>query len=238
MESGKMKWHLYIRIWKLLAVLTLVTQHATGKTLKYQVYEEQKVGTVIACLKEDVADVLAKLPSTVSLRFRAMQRGSTSFLTVREQDGDISIRTKIDREKLCEKNLNCSIQFDVLTLPTEHLQLFHVEVEVLDINDNAPQFARSVIPLEISESAAVGARIPLDSASDPDVGENSLYTYSLEPNNFFKIDIQARPDGAKYSELVVLRELDREMRAGYELQFTASDKGEIGRAQRLNSSHL
>ncbi|XP_062334186.1 LOW QUALITY PROTEIN: protocadherin-18a [Osmerus eperlanus] len=225
MESGKMKWHLYIRIWKLLAVLTLVTQHATGKTLKYQVYEEQKVGTVIARLKEDVADVLAKLPSTVSLRFRAMQRGSTSFLTVREHDGEISIRTKIDREKLCEKNLNCSIQFDVLTLPTEHLQLFHVEVEVLDINDNAPQFARSVIPLEISESAAVGARIPLDSASDPDVGENSLYTYSLEPNNFFKIDIQARPDGAKYSELVVLRELDREMRAGYELQFTASDKG-------------
>uniref|UniRef100_A0A8C7K8U6 Uncharacterized protein n=1 Tax=Oncorhynchus kisutch TaxID=8019 RepID=A0A8C7K8U6_ONCKI len=46
------------------------------KTLKYQVYEEQKVGTVIARLKEDVADVLVKLPSSVSLRFRAMQRGN------------------------------------------------------------------------------------------------------------------------------------------------------------------
>uniref|UniRef100_A0A3B4WWB3 Protocadherin 18a n=1 Tax=Seriola lalandi dorsalis TaxID=1841481 RepID=A0A3B4WWB3_SERLL len=201
------------------------TQHVTGKTLKYQIYEEQKVGTVIARLKEDVADVLAKLPSSVSLRFRAMQRGSSSFLTVREQDGEISIRTKIDREKLCEKNLNCSIQFDVLTLPTEHLQLFHVEVEVLDINDNAPQFARAVIPIEISESAAVGARIPLDSATDPDVGENSLYTYALEPNNFFKIDIQSRTDGAKYAELVVLRELDREVRSNYELQYTASDRG-------------
>uniref|UniRef100_A0A3Q4HKT8 Protocadherin 18a n=1 Tax=Neolamprologus brichardi TaxID=32507 RepID=A0A3Q4HKT8_NEOBR len=213
------------RMWKVLAVLALATQHITGKTLKYQIYEEQKVGTVIARLKEDVADVLAKLPSSVPLRFRAMQRGSSSFFNVREQDGEISIKTKIDREKLCEKNLNCSIQFDVLTLPTEHLQLFLIEVEVLDINDNAPQFARAVIPIEISESAAVGARIPLDSATDPDVGENSLYSYALEPNNFFKLDIQSRTDGVKYAELVVLRELDREERSGYELQYTASDRG-------------
>ncbi|XP_041839856.1 protocadherin-18a isoform X2 [Melanotaenia boesemani] len=225
MQPEKMTGLFLTRMWRVLALLALATQHADGKTLKYQIYEEQKVGTVIARLKDDVADVLAKLPSSVSPRFRAMQRGSSSFLTVREQDGEISIRTKIDREKLCEKNLNCSIQFDVLTLPTEHLQLFHVEVEVLDINDNAPQFARSVIPIEISESAAVGARIPLDSATDPDVGENSLYTYALEPNNFFKIDIQSRSDGVKYAELVVLRELDREVRSGYELQYTASDRG-------------
>ncbi|XP_074521309.1 protocadherin-18a isoform X2 [Halichoeres trimaculatus] len=225
MQAGKMKGLFLTRMWKVLTVLALATQHASGKTLKYQIFEEQKVGTVIARLRDDVADVLAKLPSSVSLRFRAMQRGSLSFLAVREQDGEISIRTKIDREKLCEKNLNCSIQFDVLTLPTEHLQLFHVEVEVLDINDNAPQFARAVIPIEISESAAVGARIPLDSATDPDVGENSLYTYALEPNNFFKIDIQSRTDGAKYAELVVLRELDREVRSSYELQYTASDRG-------------
>uniref|UniRef100_A0A8C7WM79 Protocadherin 18a n=1 Tax=Oryzias sinensis TaxID=183150 RepID=A0A8C7WM79_9TELE len=213
------------RMWRVVAVLALATQHSAGKTLKYHISEEQKVGTVIARLKDDVADVLAKLPSSVPLRFRAMQRGSSSFLTVREQDGEISIRSKIDREKLCEKNLNCSIQFDVLTLPTEHLQLFHIEVEVLDINDNAPQFARAVIPIEISESAAVGARIPLDSATDPDVGENSLYTYALEPNNFFKVDVQSRSDGVKYAELVVLRELDRELRSSYELQYSAYDRG-------------
>lgn len=86
MEPGKIICVFYIRIWILLAVMALATQNVTGKTLKYQVYEEQKVGTVIARLKDDVADVLVKLPSSVSLRFRAMQRGSTSFLSVREQD--------------------------------------------------------------------------------------------------------------------------------------------------------
>ncbi|KAJ8247784.1 hypothetical protein GJAV_G00250290 [Gymnothorax javanicus] len=208
-----------------LVLVVFLTECVSGRTLKYKVYEEQKVGTVIARLKEDVSDVLSKLPSSITPRFRAMQRGSTSFLSVRERDGEISIGAKIDREKLCEKNLNCSIEFDVITLPTDHLLLFHVEVEVLDINDNSPQFSRSIIPIEISESAAVGTRIPLDSATDPDVGENSLHTYSLTPNKFFKIDIRTRTDGAKYAELVVLRELDREMQSSYELQLTASDKG-------------
>lgn len=206
-------------------LLVALIHSATGKTLKYKVYEEQKVGSVIARLKEDVSEVLAKLPSSVTFRFRAMQRGSMSFLSVREEDGEISIGTKIDREKLCEKNLNCSIEFDVVTLPTEYLQLFHVAVEVLDINDNSPHFSRAIVPIEISESASVGTRIPLDGAVDADVGENSLHTYSLTPNNFFKIDIRTRTDGAKYAELVVIRELDREVQSGYQLQLTASDNG-------------
>ncbi|CAL8328697.1 unnamed protein product [Gadus morhua 'NCC'] len=206
-------------------VLFAVAQCVNGKTLKYKVYEEQKVGTVIARLKEDVSGVLSKLPTSLSFRFRAMQRGDTSFLSVREDDGEITIAAKIDREKLCEKNLNCSIEFDVVTLPTEYLQLFHVEVEVLDINDNSPHFSRAIIPIEISESASVGTRVPLDGATDPDTGENALHTYSLTTNNFFKIDVRTRTDGAKYAELVVMRDLDREVQSSYQLQLTASDNG-------------
>ncbi|KAF7645713.1 hypothetical protein LDENG_00199470 [Lucifuga dentata] len=209
-----------------LLLLVAILHRVSGKTLKYKVYEEQRVGTVIARLKEDVAGILSKLPSSLTFRFRAMQRGSTPFLTVREEDGEISIGTKIDREKLCEKNLNCSIEFDVVTLPTEYLQLFHVEVEVLDINDNSPHFSRAIVPIEISESASVGTRVPLDGAVDADVGENSLHTYSLTPNNFFKIDVRTRTDGAKYAELVVVKELDREVQSSYQLQLTASDNGE------------
>ncbi|NXY79673.1 PCD18 protein, partial [Glareola pratincola] len=206
-----------------------------GKNLKYRIYEEQRVGSVIARLSEDVADVLLKMPNPASVRFRAMQRGKSPLLVVREDNGEISIGAKIDREQLCQKNLNCSIEFDVITLPTEHLQLFHVEVEVLDINDNSPQFSRALIPIEISESAAVGTRIPLDSAFDPDVGDNSLHTYSLSANDFFSIEVRTRTDGAKYAELIVVRELDRELKSSYELQLTASDKGV---PQRSGSSLL
>ncbi|XP_077135280.1 protocadherin-18 [Ranitomeya variabilis] len=206
-----------------------------GKNLKYSIYEEQMVGSVVARLAEDVADVLAKLPNPALVRFKAMQQGKTPLLLVKEDNGEISIGAKIDREQLCQKNLNCSIEFDVITLPTQHLQLFHVEVEVLDINDNAPHFSRSLIPIEISESAAVGTRIPLDSAFDPDVGENSLHTYSLSENEYFKIEVKTRTDGAKYAELIVVRELDREHQSSYELQLTASD---MGVPQRYGSAIL
>ncbi|XP_053317226.1 protocadherin-18 [Spea bombifrons] len=215
-----------------VTLIVCLNRFVICKNLKYKVYEEQAVGSVVARLSEDVADVLAKLPNPASIRFRAMQR---SMLSVREDNGEISIGTKIDREQLCQKNLNCSIEFDVITLPTQHLQLFHVVVEVLDINDNAPQFSRALIPIEISESASVGTRIPLDSAYDPDVGDNSLYTYSLSPNDYFRIEVRTRTDGAKYAELIVDKQLDREFQASYELQLTASD---MGVPQRFGSSLL
>ncbi|XP_077589691.1 protocadherin-18-like isoform X2 [Stigmatopora nigra] len=206
-------------------LLLWVFQSLHGNTLKYQVYEEEPTGTVIARLRDDAAEVLSRVPSSVPLRFRAMQRGSAPFLSVREEDGEIGISSKIDREALCQQNVNCSIEFDVVTLPTEHLRLFHVAVEVLDINDHSPRFSRAIVPVEISESAAVGTRIPLDGATDADVGDNSLHAYALSPNDFFEIGVRTRTDGAKYAELVVTRELDREVRPGYQLQLTASDNG-------------
>ncbi|XP_037686598.1 protocadherin-18 isoform X1 [Choloepus didactylus] len=223
----------FIRVFAL--VMVSFNLDVLGKNLKYRIYEEQRVGFVIARLSEDVADVLYKLPNPSTVRFRAIQRGNSPLIVVKEDNGEISIGAKIDREQLCQKNLYCSIEFDVLTLPTNHLQLFHIEVEVLDINDNSPQFSRSLIPIEISESAAVGTRIPLDSAFDPDVGENSLHTYSLSANDFFDIEVRTRTDGAKYAELIVVRELDREMKSSYELQLTASD---MGVPQRSGSSVL
>lgn len=216
-------------------LMAFFSHDVLGKNLKYRIYEEQRVGSVIARLSEDVADVLLKLPNPSAIRFRVMPRGNSPLLVVNENTGEISIGAKIDREQLCQKNLNCSIEFDVLTLPTEHLQLFHIEVDVLDINDNSPQFSRPVIPIEISESAAVGTRIPLDSAFDPDVGENSLHTYSLSANDYFNIEVRTRTDGAKYAELIVVKELDRELKASYELQLTASD---MGVPQRSGSSIL
>ncbi|KAM9330463.1 protocadherin-18 [Gastrophryne carolinensis] len=219
----------------LLALLVFTVRAALCNNLKYSIYEEQAVGSVVARLAEDVADVLSQLPNPSAVRFKAMQRGNPPLLLVQEDNGEITIGAKIDREQLCQRNLNCSIEFDVLMLPTQHLKLFHVEVEVLDINDNAPHFSRALIPIEISESAAVGTRIPLDGAFDPDVGENSLHTYSLSENEYFKIEVKTRTDGAKYAELIVVRELDRELQSSYELHLTASD---MGVPQRFGSAIL
>ncbi|KAL7886325.1 hypothetical protein AOLI_G00066200 [Acnodon oligacanthus] len=124
----------------LLLLLRLAAPSASGKTVRYRVLEEQRVGTVIGRLVEDAASALSGLPSSVSPRFRAMNGGATPLLSVREEDGEISVASRIDREALCAQQPNCTIELDVATLPTEHLRLFRVRVDVLDVNDHAPRF--------------------------------------------------------------------------------------------------
>ncbi|XP_066504809.1 protocadherin-18b [Hoplias malabaricus] len=209
------------------ALLPLAAATAPGNTVRYRVMEEQRVGTVIGRLVEDAASALSGLPSSVSLRFRAVNANGagTPLLAVREEDGEISVASRIDREALCAQQPNCTVELDVATLPTEHLRLIRVRVDVLDVNDHAPRFARAVVPVEISESAAVGTRVPLDGAWDPDVGDNALRSYSLARSEHFRLEVRARADGSRRAELVVARELDREARAAHELRLTASDAG-------------
>ena len=119
----------------LLAVLaTLAARVTASSTVRYRVLEELPVGSVIGRLSDDAAEALSRLPGSVSPRFRAVTRrgaAASSALAVRERDGEISVRARLDREALCSGGLmeaNCTLEFDVLTLPTVHLQLFHVVV--------------------------------------------------------------------------------------------------------------
>ncbi|XP_038648436.1 protocadherin-18a [Scyliorhinus canicula] len=216
-----------LRAFLLLLLLSgWAAERTAGITAKYTVYEEQPAGTVIGRLSETLAGQLH--PS--ARRFRLMQRLNASLLRVREEDGEVSVGGRLDRERLCRRAAPCRLAFDVITLPTEQLQLIQVEVEVLDINDNPPRFPRARIPLEISESAAVGARFPLDGALDPDLGENALHGYSLSAEPHFALEVGSRADGARYAELRLARELDREHQARYELRLTAWDRGQPARS--------
>ncbi|CAM9325172.1 unnamed protein product [Lampetra planeri] len=180
-----------------LLLLVALWHDGAAKTLKYKVYEEQRVGTVIARLKEDVAGVLSKLPASLSFRFRAMQRGSTPFLTVRRRTERSASAQKSTARSFVKRTLTVPSNSMWSLCPPSSCSSFTWRVEVLDINDNSPHFSRAIVPIEISESASVGTRIPLDGAVDADVGDNSLHTYSLSQNNFFKIDVRTRTDGAK-----------------------------------------
>ncbi|KAK7801406.1 hypothetical protein U0070_027248 [Myodes glareolus] len=53
------------------------------------------------------------------------------------------------------------------------LEVFHVEVEVRDINDNPPVFPENNKSIVVAESRPPETRFPLDGASDADIGVNS-----------------------------------------------------------------
>ncbi|XP_039630317.1 protocadherin gamma-C5-like isoform X7 [Polypterus senegalus] len=105
------------------------------------------------------------------------------------------------------------------------LQLYRVEVEIQDINDNSPSFLSSERTLKIAESTTRGARFPLDSASDPDVGSNALKSYFINPNEYFVLNTKTRADGSKVPELILEKALDRETVPIHTFDLTAVDGG-------------
>ncbi|KAM3866420.1 protocadherin-8-like [Diretmus argenteus] len=214
----------------LLASLAALTQ---GKTVKYQTFEEDAPGTVIGNLAKDISSAppSSSSPSSGGSRtnFRMMKQFNSSFIRLRESDGQLSIGERIDRERICKHTLHCLIAFDVVSFSKEQFKLIHVEVEVKDINDNSPEFPRKESSLEISENTAVGTRIPLDFAVDEDVGVNYIQSYQISVNSHFSIDVLSRADGVKYAELVLMKELDRETQASYALELVAMDGGNPSR---------
>uniref|UniRef100_A0AAQ5X5M9 Cadherin domain-containing protein n=1 Tax=Amphiprion ocellaris TaxID=80972 RepID=A0AAQ5X5M9_AMPOC len=54
-----------------------------------------------------------------------------------------------------------------------------VNVEISDVNDNAPRFLEPVINIYVKENSPVGAHIYAITAVDPDINENARVTYSL-----------------------------------------------------------
>lgn len=197
------------------------------KTVRYRTDEEGAPGTVIGTLADEMP---VKAPGEMS--FRLMRQFSNSSLVrVREEDGQLSIgEAGLDRERLCGQAPQCVLAFDVVSCWRERYRLVHVELEVRDINDNAPHFPRAQMALEVSESAAPGTRLPLEVAVDEDVGSNSIQSFQVSLNSHFGVEAQTRADGARCADLVLLQELDRERQPSYTLELVAKDGGSPARS--------
>ncbi|XP_036704138.1 protocadherin gamma-A6 isoform X11 [Balaenoptera musculus] len=155
---------------------------------------------------------------------RIVPRGRTQLFALNPRSGSLVTAGRIDREELCAQSEPCLVSFNILV--EDKLNLYPVEVEIVDINDNAPRFVREELEVKIIENAALSSRFPLMEVYDPDVGVNSLQGLKLSGNSHFSVDVPSEADGPKYPELVLERALDREREAIHRLVLTAMDGGD------------
>ncbi|KAM6222497.1 protocadherin alpha-10-like [Rhynchocyon petersi] len=204
----------------LLWLLLLAAWEAGSGQVHYSVPEEAKHGTFVGRIAQDLGLELAEL---VPRLFRVASKGRGDLLEVNLQNGILFVNSRIDREELCGRSAVCSVHLEVIV--DRPLQVFHVEVEVKDINDNAPVFPATQKNLWISETRALDSRFSLEGASDADVGENALLTYRLSPNDYFSLDVPTNDEQVKPLGLILKKSLDREVASKILLVLKATDRG-------------
>ncbi|XP_028017642.2 protocadherin gamma-A4 isoform X7 [Balaenoptera acutorostrata] len=187
----------------------------------YSVPEELENGSFVGNIAKD----LGLEPRELAERgVRIVSRGRTQLFALNPRSGSLVTAGRIDREELCDRSPKCVVNLEILL--EDKVKIFGVEVEIIDVNDNAPNFGAEQREIKVAESENPGTRFPLPEAFDPDIGINSLQGYQLSSNGHFSLDVQSGADGIKYPELVLERALDREEEAVHHLVLTAFDGGD------------
>ncbi|NWV92551.1 PCDAD protein, partial [Machaerirhynchus nigripectus] len=191
-----------------------------GGQVRYSVPEEAKAGTVVGRLAQDLG---LEAGEAEARRLRLVAQGRRASVEVSGASGALLVSSRLDREELCGKSAPCALRLEVLV--ERPLRVFHVELEVTDINDNAPIFSVDEEALSIAESSLPGSRFPLEGASDADIGANAQLSYTLSPTEYFSLDHQGSNDQSASLGLILTKGLDRETIPIHRLVLTATDGG-------------
>uniref|UniRef100_A0A8C4SHA5 Cadherin domain-containing protein n=1 Tax=Erpetoichthys calabaricus TaxID=27687 RepID=A0A8C4SHA5_ERPCA len=208
-------------------ILFVFLQHvllARGE-VRYSIAEEKPRGALIGNIVKDLGVSDQRLKTG---RAHIYNEGGTEYIELNVNKGTLVVKDRIDREQICGRITPCLLRFQIIL---ENPMEFHrVIIDVTDINDNNPIFSKNNIQLEIGEFSPPGALFSLPNAVDSDVGANSLKSYTLTPNDHFKLKMQTQSDGSSSVSLLLETPLDRETQEEHVLLLTAVDGGEPQRS--------
>ncbi|XP_041081369.1 cadherin EGF LAG seven-pass G-type receptor 3-like, partial [Polyodon spathula] len=158
----------------------------------------------------------------VQYTFQNGEDGDGDF-TIEPTSGIVRTVRQLDRE---------SIPFYELTayavdrgLPPQRTPV-HIQVSVLDVNDNAPVFPADDFQVFVKENSAVGSVVAQITATDPDEGPHAQIMYQIVEGNIpeiFQMDIFS-------GELTTLIDLDYEARSEYAIVVQATSAPLVSRA--------
>ncbi|XP_058398477.1 protocadherin beta-17 [Diceros bicornis minor] len=201
-------------------IILLLLWEAGGATIKYSVLEERNSGSFVANIAKDLGLGIGELAARGA---QILSKGNKQHLQLEQKSGSLLQEKKLDREELCGDTDPCILRFQVLL--KNPVQFIQGELQLLDVNDHAPEFSENEILLKIPESSHPGTAFPLKLAEDLDVGSNTVQNYTISTNSHFHLFTRNHSDGRKYPELVLDKALDREEQPELRLTLTALDGG-------------
>lgn len=215
-----------------LILLSLLFCSESTDPIKFEVFEELEAGTFVGDISQHPI-VKSYEVFKGPLRFQFQGLVPQSSFGINETTGVIRTERKLDRENLSLYDDTFQIQVKVskgkltAAIPTE--------IKVLDTNDNSPTFKETVEHISVSESAPLGAELPITVADDKDIGNYTVQSYEIVSRNdggIFQLKISRPTVELTKVKLVVSRRLDREKNDSFYLVIEARDGGNPSRVGR------
>ncbi|XP_049324686.1 protocadherin gamma-C5-like isoform X11 [Astyanax mexicanus] len=221
-EMGRLIWKTHIS-WQLLWLLCL-SWNTIDAQIRYSIPEELKTGSVVGNIAKDLE---LKLSDIFDRKLQIAAETGKQYFGVDLGKGELIVTDRVDREEICGSTGRCTLTLEAII--ENPLQMYRVEIDVQDVNDNSPFFLNNQIVVNVEEAKILGTRFRLESAKDPDVGLNSLHSYMLSKNEYFTMNVK-NMNGSKIPELVLEKALDREKQSTHSLILTAVDGGTPARS--------
>ncbi|OXB52437.1 hypothetical protein ASZ78_013609, partial [Callipepla squamata] len=186
----------------------------TQKLYVGQIMENAPEGSVVLRVVANDADV--GINGDITYDFSQAGIHKYSNFAVDPKSGEIRVMISLDFETTQK------YEFSVRAVDGGGLSsMCKVVVELLDVNDNAPEVVISSVGSPLPENAEIGTVVALFAVSDQDSGANGEISCALEDQLSFSL----RSDYKNYYELVTISTLDREERAQHIVVVTAADAG-------------
>ncbi|XP_065817456.1 cadherin EGF LAG seven-pass G-type receptor 3 [Labrus bergylta] len=189
---------------------------------RYQGTVSEDAPPFTSVLQISATDRDAHANGRVQYTFQNGEDGDGDF-TIEPTSGILRTVRRLDRE---------SVPFYELTayavdrgVPPQKTPV-HIQVTVLDVNDNAPVFPADDFEVLVKENSAVGSVVAQITATDPDEGANAQIMYQIVEGNIpeiFQMDIFS-------GELTSLIDLDYEARNEYVIVVQATSAPLVSRA--------
>lgn len=118
-----------------------------AEQIRYSVPEELERGSVVGNLAADLGLEPGKLAER---GVRIVSRGKTQLFALNPRSGSLVTAGRVDREGLCDRSPKCTANLEILL--EDKVRILAIEVEIIDVNDNAPSFGAQQREIKVAES--------------------------------------------------------------------------------------
>nr|XP_046262315.1 protocadherin alpha-8-like isoform X7 [Scatophagus argus] len=184
---------------------------------KVQVVENSSIGTTLLTLTATDLDYGVNGEITYSFTERGRLNPDDKF-ALNDNTGEITVKGNIDYEHNQAYEIRVQAR-DKGTPP--RIAHSKVLVEVIDVNDNAPEISVSSLMSPVKEDAEIGTAVAMVTITDRDGGKNGQTTCKITGSVPFKLTSNYK----NYYSLLVDGPLDRESVSQYNVSIAATDAG-------------